>query len=359
MGILKFVSRNTIFAIFAAAISLAFHASAFGEDQENSSDETATAKTQPRLPVHRVAPRFPEHCVKGRESFEAYVELEFDIATDGTVEDIRAIEASDDCFIKAAIKAVSQWRFEPPTINGEPEILTNERTRVIFKFDDGTIDNSSYSAIEPGNPILTITAQRAPRFPSQCVKGRKESFEAHVDLEFDVNKRGRVKNIRVLDASDECFVEAASKAVSKWKYNPPMPNDEPGDVYDEKTRVTFKFPGVKEKTQRLDNKVARRLGLVFKKMTARDYEGALEDLDNLLAEERDQLKPFDLATTLELRGSVKASLKDYEGAIADFEDAHALGVLPKARQEQLLIFIEQLNAILAQAPAGTDGQEPE
>lgn len=327
------------------------------DGQANSAPDGAKEYAQARRPTLRPPPNFPDKCLRGRKSsFEVQIDVEFDIAIDGSVENIRVIAASNDCFIDAAIAADSKWKYNPPVINGEPGAVANEQARITFQYDDGSIDRSSYTPMESENSALTLTLRMPPIFHQQCVKGRKEPFEAYVDLEFDVNSRGRVRNIRVVGASDECFAKAATKAVSKWKFEPPAVNGEREDIFGEKTRVRIRFPGVREKSPPLDPKVARQMGDAFEKMQEGDNLGALEILDALLADRRDQLKPFDLATTLEFRGSIKANLEDYEGALKDFEDAYAIGAMPQARQEQLIHFIEQLKTALAQSETEPDGR---
>lgn len=96
------------------------------------------------------------------------------------------------------------------------------------------------------------------------------------------------------------------------------------------------------RSKTLDPRVATSLGTVFEQMQAEQYAEALAGLNQLIAQRGDRMKPFDRATTFELRGSVKASLEDYSGASRDFQTALDTGALPPARNNQLRYFIAQL-----------------
>ncbi|NOX96067.1 MAG: hypothetical protein GXP04_13535 [Alphaproteobacteria bacterium] len=84
------------------------------------------------------------------------------------------------------------------------------------------------------------------------------------------------------------------------------------------------------------------LGKVFEQMQAEEYQEALVALNDLLAQRGSSMKPYDAATTYELRGSVRANLEDYRGALADFQRALNLNALPSSRNNNLRYYIAQL-----------------
>jgi len=62
------------------------------------------------------------------------------------------------------------------------------------------------------NPIKTVS----PKYPSYA---RSRAIEGWVKLSFTVDKRGRAKDITVLEASPvQVFERAAEKALRKWKF---------------------------------------------------------------------------------------------------------------------------------------------
>lgn len=92
----------------------------------------------------------------------------------------------------------------------------------------------------------------------------------------------------------------------------------------------------------LSTAVARVLQEVFTQMQAEEYQPALVALNELIANRGGTMPAYDAATTYELRGSVKASLEDFPGALADFQRALNLNALPQTRNNQLRYFIAQL-----------------
>jgi protein TonB len=71
----------------------------------------------PPRKIHDVTPVFPE---EARQSgVQGVVILEITVAEDGTVQNPRVLR-SIPLLDQAALEAVSQWRFEPPLLNGQP-----------------------------------------------------------------------------------------------------------------------------------------------------------------------------------------------------------------------------------------------
>lgn len=95
-------------------------------------------------------------------------------------------------------------------------------------------------------------------------------------------------------------------------------------------------------SQTLNPRIAQSLGTIFEQITAEQYNEALAGLNQLMAQRGDGMKPFDRATTLELRGSVKVSLGDFRGALRDFQGALNQNALPLARNNQLRYYVAQL-----------------
>ena len=108
-------------------------------------------------------------------------------------------------------------------------------------------------------------------------------------------------------------------------------------------------------SQTLTPTVAKDLGAIYELMTAEQYRQALTLADQLIAKRGGSMKAFDKATTYEIRGSIKANLEDFRGALRDFQVALDTGALPPARNNQLRYFIAQLNFQLEDFPAAIRG----
>jgi TonB family protein len=81
----------------------------------------------PLKPISRQAPVFP----KSAKSYAGEATIEFLVDKEGFVRLPRIISASDQAFAYSAIQAVTNWRFEPPTIKGKSVVV---RLRVPFVF---------------------------------------------------------------------------------------------------------------------------------------------------------------------------------------------------------------------------------
>jgi protein TonB len=97
---------------------------------------SAAAAAQAPIPLKRiktVAPVFPDSA-KNR-GVSGWVEVGFTVNQNGGIENARVLNAEPkDVFDGAAIQAVEQWRFEPPTRDGKP---TSQATKIKLRFDNG------------------------------------------------------------------------------------------------------------------------------------------------------------------------------------------------------------------------------
>lgn len=97
-----------------------------------------------------------------------------------------------------------------------------------------------------------------------------------------------------------------------------------------------------EGAKTLDPAVAKVLQDVFTQMQNEQWKEALAALNKLIADRGDRMKPFDKATTYELRGNVRYNLEDYRGALSDFQAALNTNSLPSSQANQLRYYIAQL-----------------
>jgi len=67
--------------------------------------------------VHRVEPVYPT--LAWHTHREGRVELRAIIDTDGTIQSLQVV-VSDSLFNQSAMEAVSQWRYRPTILNGQP-----------------------------------------------------------------------------------------------------------------------------------------------------------------------------------------------------------------------------------------------
>ncbi len=83
-------------------------------------------------PLSKVSPTYPEKARQSRH--EGTVVLNVTIGKDGSTHDLHVIKGVDDAIDQAAISAVSQWKFEPATYEGNP-VAVELRIEVNFRLE--------------------------------------------------------------------------------------------------------------------------------------------------------------------------------------------------------------------------------
>jgi TonB family protein len=70
-------------------------------------------------PIETVPPRYPVVT----EAYDADVQAELRVATNGQVVDARIVSASDARFSENVLTAVTKWRYAPPHVDGKSTCL--------------------------------------------------------------------------------------------------------------------------------------------------------------------------------------------------------------------------------------------
>ena len=84
------------------------------------------------VPMVRVPPQYPERAAQ--RGIEGRVLIEFTISKRGSVKDAKVIAYEPSkIFNKAALKAVSQWKYNPKIENGEPVEQRGQRISIPFR----------------------------------------------------------------------------------------------------------------------------------------------------------------------------------------------------------------------------------
>ncbi len=84
------------------------------------------------VPMVRVPPQYPERALQ--RGIEGRVLVEFTISKSGSVKDAKVIAAEpSSIFNKAALKAVSQWKYNPKIVNGKAVEQPGVRIAIPFK----------------------------------------------------------------------------------------------------------------------------------------------------------------------------------------------------------------------------------
>jgi protein TonB len=97
-----------------------------------SSSSSAGGTHGPVL-VKNVSPRYPATAMRSNQ--EGWVELSFTVTPEGSVDDVKVVDAEPrHVFDRAAVEAVSRWKYQPATQNGAP-IASQDKRRIVFKLN--------------------------------------------------------------------------------------------------------------------------------------------------------------------------------------------------------------------------------
>ncbi|MBV8157846.1 MAG: energy transducer TonB [Dyella sp.] len=95
--------------------------------------DSSSSTTHGPVLVRNVNPRYPTTAVRANQ--EGWVEVTFTITPEGNVDDVKVLDAEPrHVFDRAAVEAVSRWKYQPATQNGTP-IAAQDRRRIVFKLN--------------------------------------------------------------------------------------------------------------------------------------------------------------------------------------------------------------------------------
>jgi periplasmic protein TonB len=98
----------------------------------SSVSPTVTAEAQL---THRVEAQYPDSALRG--GIQGYVDVQFTITSEGTVTNVAVVHSDPgDIFNRAAVDAVSRWRYDPRIVDGRA-VESRSQARVRFKLDSG------------------------------------------------------------------------------------------------------------------------------------------------------------------------------------------------------------------------------
>lgn len=97
-------------------------------------DLSAGSGSSTIVPIFRIAPDYPVSA--SRRGIEGFVDLLFDVAATGKTENVRVIDSHPDgVFERAAIRALSKWKYKAPMEEGVAYGQKNMTTRIRFRLE--------------------------------------------------------------------------------------------------------------------------------------------------------------------------------------------------------------------------------
>jgi TonB family protein len=189
--------------------------------------------TETTLQHHRIfgaLPHYPSAAIAA--NINGVVVLRTVISPEGKVADLKIIDGNP-ILATAARKAVKGWRYQPIVVDGTPIEVQNE---VVLVFHLGEIPPVVESTPKTlcssvgGRLIRRID----PEFPTMA---KLAHIQGEVVIEAVIDKEGDIAEANAT-AGHPILVEAALKAVKRWKYEPFVVGGLPVPV---RTMITIRF----------------------------------------------------------------------------------------------------------------------
>ncbi|MEQ8178047.1 MAG: energy transducer TonB [Amphiplicatus sp.] len=316
------------------------------------------AEETPATPLRRVVPDYPAACLPpvGETAPEHRVSVVYDVAKDGTPENVTVRESTDPCFEETAIAAVRGSLFEPQRVNGRKQPQEDMETtfRFVFEEAEGATPASATTEVEhyDARPVKRVP----PRYPEKCMM--KAASRELVLVEFVVTADGSTADATVIQSTNPCLEKAALDSVARWTYEPKMVAGEPVSRPGVQTMIAFELSGASPRPEdQIRPIVWRRLISIqsdIKKKRSPDI--ILADLAELEAKYGAEFTKRELGGFHQLRAVARLAAKDYAGALDDFRIVLQVSTLEKETRDAIKTTVEQLEAVLAAQDAQQSAQ---
>lgn len=169
--------------------------------------------------VHWEHPVYPPE--PGAEWVQRAVRVGFEVDPAGRLVDVRVLGGAEE-YQAAAVEAVSRWKFEPETEDGQPVIVSKE-VRLVFT-PRGTPKRTSRDDFMPpynieDSPETPPGDPASPEavYPAALLARR---LSGEVEMILGIDREGRVEGVEILGAPHVEFLSAALRTVEAWKLRP-------------------------------------------------------------------------------------------------------------------------------------------
>lgn len=172
----------------------------------------------------------------------------FAVGPDGRVEDVSVVRATHPDFGEALAAAMESWEFEPARYAGQPfaallarsldfnpegkDMPINDTTRRLLF--ESRKPNPAFVDVADLDEMPATRFGATPRYP-----GRMGGEAGEAEIEFIIDRTGRVHLPRIVSASAPPFGWAAVTAAAQWEFSPPRKGGQPVDA---RMRVPVQFP---------------------------------------------------------------------------------------------------------------------
>ena len=207
--------------VVALAVTLVFPVRARGQEPARPGPEVDA----PRV-IKEVKPRYTPTALTAR--VEGAVQLQCVVRPDGTVHDVKVTVPLHPELDKEAVRALSEWRFEPGRRAGKavPVQVDIEMTFTLRDEPSAPYKGPSLDAPEvqrPGKEVTTpvVVSERKVGYTPGAIQAR---VQGRIKLECVVLPDGTVGDVRIVERLYSELDEEAVRALRQWTFKPGTKN---------------------------------------------------------------------------------------------------------------------------------------
>lgn len=198
---------------------LAFPAAAASQDPAVRPGAGVSA---PRV-VKEVKPGYPPAVMTA--GVTGAVQLQCIVRTDGTVEDVKVTVPLHPELDKEAVRALSEWRFEPGRRDGKAvPVLVDVEMTFTLREDPAQPGHrgpslDSPEVLRPGKNVTTpvIVSERKPAYTPGALQSKAQGS---VKLEAVVLPDGTIGDVRILERLHPELDQESVRALRQWQFKP-------------------------------------------------------------------------------------------------------------------------------------------
>lgn len=167
--------------------------------------------------IQRLEPEYSDEARRAR--YQGTVVLSLVIDENGAPNNIQVVRRLGMGLDEKAVEAVQQWLFRPGMKDGRPvKVRVNVEVNFRLLLRGWSVGSLEFS-LAPGtaNPALDKERFEAP----------KSRVPGNVSLAFDVDVKGKPKNVRVVRSSNRALEIAAVASVRKWHFQHAIRDGQP------------------------------------------------------------------------------------------------------------------------------------
>lgn len=112
--------------------------------------------------------------------------------------------------------------------------------------------------------------------------------------------------------------------------------------------LAFFSVSVLAQSNTLSPRVAKQLLNAYEEIEEENFAEALDQLNDIIESRGENMRPFDRASVLQVRGSAHVNMENYEAGIADFAEVIRLNALPEEQNVRMRFNLAQLYFVTEQ-----------